>query len=307
MPPCCGNSTSNSPKSEAAFKILKSELGLRPIYHQLENRVEAHILVAFLAYALSVTLKQRMQALAPGLTPRAVLEKLATIQIAGCLSAHHRRPLADHATLYPAGTRASADAPPAQSVLAFTTVTSHQGPGGPGTDGATDTENVVPTFENPSLKTNHLPLSCPLNCESSVSSRAGEERADGGGVLPGARVVRAALFRLEKTVARGGCGGPRCLRMPRGEFKGSIGPDVKPGKMGSSDAYGESEVSIRADPVRGGFIEESLNEFQEHYHAERNHYGRGNNLLFPRPHSTGISPSLDGSLPESIRWAAQAL
>jgi transposase len=66
---------------EAAFKTLKSDLGLRPIYHQLENRVEAHILVAFLAYALSVTLRQRLQALAPGLTPRAVLEKLATIQM----------------------------------------------------------------------------------------------------------------------------------------------------------------------------------------------------------------------------------
>jgi hypothetical protein len=66
---------------EAAFRTLKSELGLRPIYHQLENRVEAHILVAFLAYALSVTLGQRLQALAPGLTPRAVLEKLATMQM----------------------------------------------------------------------------------------------------------------------------------------------------------------------------------------------------------------------------------
>ncbi len=66
---------------EAAFKTLKSELGLRPIYHQLEKRVEAHLFVAFLAYALSVTLKQRLQVLAPGLTPRAVLEKLATIQM----------------------------------------------------------------------------------------------------------------------------------------------------------------------------------------------------------------------------------
>jgi len=66
---------------EAAFKTLKSELGLRPIYHQLEKRVEAHLFVAFLAYALSVTLKQRLQVLAPGLTPRAVLEKLATIQV----------------------------------------------------------------------------------------------------------------------------------------------------------------------------------------------------------------------------------
>jgi hypothetical protein len=66
---------------EAAFKVLESELGLRPIYHQVEKRVEAHIFVAFQAYALSVTLKKRLEALAPGLTPRAVLEKLATIQM----------------------------------------------------------------------------------------------------------------------------------------------------------------------------------------------------------------------------------
>jgi hypothetical protein len=66
---------------EAAFKSLKSELGLRPIYHQLEHRVEAHILIAFLAYCLLVTLKNRLQTLAPGLTPKAVLEKLATIQM----------------------------------------------------------------------------------------------------------------------------------------------------------------------------------------------------------------------------------
>lgn len=65
---------------EAAFKCLKSELGIRPIYHQLEHRVDAHILVAFLAYCLTVTLKQRLQAHAPGLTPRAVMEKMASIQ-----------------------------------------------------------------------------------------------------------------------------------------------------------------------------------------------------------------------------------
>ncbi len=66
---------------EAAFQCLKSDLGIRPIYHKLEHRVEAHILVAFLAYCLSVTLKHRLQAHAPGLTPRAVLEKLAAIQM----------------------------------------------------------------------------------------------------------------------------------------------------------------------------------------------------------------------------------
>jgi transposase len=66
---------------EAAFKAMKSELGLRPIYHQLGHRVEAHILVAFLAYCLLVTLKTRLHALAPGLTPRAVLETLAPMQM----------------------------------------------------------------------------------------------------------------------------------------------------------------------------------------------------------------------------------
>ena len=66
---------------EAAFKCLKSDLGIRPIFHQLEHRVDAHILVAFLAYCLTVTLKHRLQRLAPGLTPRAALEKLATIQM----------------------------------------------------------------------------------------------------------------------------------------------------------------------------------------------------------------------------------
>ena len=65
---------------EAAFKCLKSDLGIRPIYHQLEHRVEAHILIAFLAYCLTATLKHRLQAHAPGLSPRAVLEKLAAIQ-----------------------------------------------------------------------------------------------------------------------------------------------------------------------------------------------------------------------------------
>ena len=66
---------------EAAFKCLKSGLGIRPIHHQLEHRVEAHILVAFLAYCLTVTLRHRLRMHAPGLTPRAVLEKLAGIQM----------------------------------------------------------------------------------------------------------------------------------------------------------------------------------------------------------------------------------
>jgi transposase len=66
---------------ESVFRSLKSELGIRPIYHQLEHRADAHVLIAFLAYCLQVTLKNRILIDAPGLTPVAVLEKLATIQM----------------------------------------------------------------------------------------------------------------------------------------------------------------------------------------------------------------------------------
>ena len=66
---------------EQAFKELKGDLAIRPIYHQTDARIEAHIFVAFLAYCLQVTLKQRLRALAPGLTPRSVLEKMAAIQM----------------------------------------------------------------------------------------------------------------------------------------------------------------------------------------------------------------------------------
>ncbi len=66
---------------EAAFKNLKDDLALRPIYHQLEHRIEAHIFISFLAYCLHVTLHRRLRDLAPGLTPRAVMEKFATIQM----------------------------------------------------------------------------------------------------------------------------------------------------------------------------------------------------------------------------------
>ncbi|MBV9488711.1 MAG: IS1634 family transposase [Verrucomicrobia bacterium] len=66
---------------EAAFKNLKGDLALRPIFHHTWPRIEAHIFVAFLAYCLQVTLRQRLRVHAPGLTPRAVLEKFATVQM----------------------------------------------------------------------------------------------------------------------------------------------------------------------------------------------------------------------------------
>jgi transposase len=66
---------------EAAFKSLKDDLSLRPIYHQLEQRIEAHIFISFLACCLQATLRRRLRDLAPGLTPRSVLEKFATLQM----------------------------------------------------------------------------------------------------------------------------------------------------------------------------------------------------------------------------------
>jgi transposase len=66
---------------EQAFKELKKDLAIRPIYHQSDARIEAHIFVAFLAYCLQVTLKQRSRALAAGLTPRAVLDKMAAMHM----------------------------------------------------------------------------------------------------------------------------------------------------------------------------------------------------------------------------------
>jgi len=66
---------------EQAFKELKGDLAIRPIYHQTDARIEAHIFVAFLAYCLQVTLKQRLRSLAPGLTPGSMLDKMAAIQM----------------------------------------------------------------------------------------------------------------------------------------------------------------------------------------------------------------------------------
>jgi hypothetical protein len=66
---------------EQAFRNLKGDLALRPIYHQDPERIEAHIFVSFLAYCLHVTLGRRLRDLAPGLTPRSVLEKFAAIQM----------------------------------------------------------------------------------------------------------------------------------------------------------------------------------------------------------------------------------
>lgn len=66
---------------EEAFKNLKGDLAIRPIHHQKEKRIEAHIFLAFMAYTLHVTLRRRLHDLAPGLTPRSVLEKFSSVQM----------------------------------------------------------------------------------------------------------------------------------------------------------------------------------------------------------------------------------
>jgi transposase len=79
---------------EEAFRTLKGDLGLRPIHHHKPERIEAHLFVAFLAYCLSITLRQRLKAQAGGLMPRVVFEKLATLQLLDV-----RVPTTDHREL----------------------------------------------------------------------------------------------------------------------------------------------------------------------------------------------------------------
>jgi len=66
---------------EAAFRNLKDDLQIRPIFHQKEKRIEAHIFVAYLAYCLQVSLQAKLRQVAGGLMPRTLLEKFATMQM----------------------------------------------------------------------------------------------------------------------------------------------------------------------------------------------------------------------------------
>jgi hypothetical protein len=66
---------------EEAFRTLKSDLAIRPIFHQDERRIEAHVFIAFLAYCLYVTLGRQLKSLATGLTARSALEKFSAVQM----------------------------------------------------------------------------------------------------------------------------------------------------------------------------------------------------------------------------------
>jgi len=67
-------------QAEAAFRIQKDQLNLRPIWHQREDRVQAHILVCFLAFVLWKSLEMWQSRAGLGNSPRTVLEELARIQ-----------------------------------------------------------------------------------------------------------------------------------------------------------------------------------------------------------------------------------
>ncbi len=91
---------------EQAFKELKHDLAIRPVFHQREARIEAHLFVSFIAYCLHVTLKNLARPHAPGLTPRAILETFATLQMVDVhlpttdgrqlVLPRHTRPNAEH-------------------------------------------------------------------------------------------------------------------------------------------------------------------------------------------------------------------
>jgi Transposase DDE domain len=66
---------------EEAFRNLKGDLAIRPVFHRDEKRIEAHIFIAFLAYCLQITLTRRLHSLAPGLTARSALAKFAALQM----------------------------------------------------------------------------------------------------------------------------------------------------------------------------------------------------------------------------------
>jgi transposase len=106
---------------EGVFRSLKSELGIRPIYHQLEHRADAHVLIASLAYCLQVTLKNRLMIHAPGLTSTAVLQKLATVQMVEVWIPMVDGPLVDAAAPYAAGKGCTGDAQPTPNHPDFAT------------------------------------------------------------------------------------------------------------------------------------------------------------------------------------------
>jgi len=110
---------------EAAFKTLKDDLGLRPIYHQLEQRIEAHIFIAFMAYCLHVTLRARLRPLAGGLTPAGRARQARRHSDDRRALPHHRSAHADPDPLYRAECRSKDPHRPDQPDIAAAAAAAH--------------------------------------------------------------------------------------------------------------------------------------------------------------------------------------
>ena len=138
---------------EQAFKELKHDLAIRPVFHQREDRIEAHIFVSFIAYCLLVTLKNLARPHACGLTPRAILESFATIQMVDVhlptadgrhlILPRHTRPNKEHELLLPPARHDPADTARAAHLC----LTARRAP--------FIRRSVVPTFER-SIEENQL-------------------------------------------------------------------------------------------------------------------------------------------------------
>src|SRR5262245_25345509 len=148
--PSCGSSTSSSSRSRPRSRTSRTDLQLRPIHHQLEHRIEAHIFVAFLAYCLHVTLRARLKPLAPGLTPRAVLDKLAPHPDARRSLPHHRWPHADPEPLHRTQHRPEASREATQARPAVPAATANHRASGEA-NARRDPPGVVETFEEATL------------------------------------------------------------------------------------------------------------------------------------------------------------
>ena len=145
---------------EAAFKCLKSDLGIRPIHHQLEHRVDAHILVAFLAYCLTVTLKHRLQDACSRIDTASGTGETGRHSNAGRIVSDYRWPPPGDAALHRAGSRAGAFASSPEPRVAATTTSAHHH--FRLVSSLSPTQNVVETFGVPLLKTKEFRLQiCP--------------------------------------------------------------------------------------------------------------------------------------------------
>ena len=163
---------------EGAFKRLQDDRQRRPIYHQKESRIEAHIFGAFRADCLAVTLRGQLRKLAPGLTARAVLEKFATIQMVAAhfpttagrelIFQRYTQPEKDHKILLTQlGWELPEQSPPRISAA---------GPLVPPAPAIGSATFLVQTFSKPRLIFNPLHPSHPSSCQS--QAKAGFKNPD---------------------------------------------------------------------------------------------------------------------------------